>query len=282
MTYAATIIAAAAALTGAPAEPIDSFPLPEIPPGLTRPAERAEVVVAHFFDGALLPETPSGALQLAIANFTTVAPLASEEARRAAAATLYSRAANELQRQAVATVTEQYLAGGDSPYLDLDLYAIFLEAQPASPRRDALLALISANRPGSEASDIPLRCDDGTETRLMAVVDSVATTLLLFHDPDCAGCIETSRALAADSALRAAVAAGTVRVVAVTPGGDMPRRPDYFPGEWTVAIDIDDAISADDLYYIPSYPEGYVIGPDGRVIARGLRSARAIAGALGL
>lgn len=142
-------------------EPVDSFPLPTVPATLTAPAERAEYVTAHFFDGVILPENPSQGLEMAIANFTTVAPLASEDAWREAAATLFSRAANDRQRGRLRDVVETYLSGADSPYLNLDLFAAFLAEDSPGIRRDGLLRLAAANKTGSQATDVPLLLADG-------------------------------------------------------------------------------------------------------------------------
>lgn len=267
------IISTALLLTGvAVSEPIDSFPLPSVPPTLTSPTDRAEVVVEAFFDQAILPEQPSLGLETAIANFSTVASLASEEAQRRAMTTLISRADNEAKLTTLRSEMEQYLFSSDSPYLNLDLFTLFLEADKPSLRRDGLLMLTSPNRTGSDAADIPILTTRGERTTLSQLVREGQELLLIFFDPECEHCIEFTRRLASNSELASAKKGATMSVVAVYPGGELPEVPDYFPSEWTVATDIDGAISENDLYFFPSFPEAYILtGPKLKVKARGTR-----------
>ncbi len=264
-------------------EPVDSFPLPSVPATLTAPAERAEYVTAHFFDSVILPENPSQGLEMAIANFTTVAPLASQAAWHKAAATLYGRATNDKQRERVREVIESYLSGTDSPYLNLDLFAVFLSEDSPGVRRDGLLRLAEANKIGTPAADVSLLLADGSTATLGSIIQRTPETVLIFFDPECERCRELTLELSADIRLAEAIQSGEICVVALTPGGDIPTKPDFFPETWVHATDSDGAIDTDDLYFIPSFPEIYIISRDSNIVkARGLRSVSSVMKELGL
>lgn len=264
-------------------EPVDSFPLPAVPAALTVPTERAEYVVSHFFDGAILPDSPSLGLETMIANFTTVAPLASEDAIHHAAATLYSRADNDDKLETVRTVLEQYLFSSDSPFLDLDLFTLFLEADKPSMRRDGLLNLSSLNRKGSQASDINILTSVGTVTSLKQLASDSAAILLVFFDPECERCIEFTSDLAKDPQLKGAIKNKQLSVVTIWPGGNQPVKPIFFPEEWITGTDAEGMIEESDLYFIPSFPDAYLLtGKDLTVKSRGLHTLESVRKELGL
>lgn len=261
--------------------PVDSFPLPVVPAALTSPVERAEYVVSHFFDGVILPDGPSLGLETSVANFTTVAPLASESARKQAAETLFSCATDTEKREAVRTVIEQYLFSPDSPYLNLDLFTLFLEADQPSMRRDGLLKLSSLNRTGSSANDISIAESDGQTVSLKSLAADAPATLMVFFDPECEHCIELTSAMAADQQISKAVKEGQLTIVAIYPGGELPEVPTFFPEEWITGTDSNGMIEENDLFYIPSFPEAYLLnGENLTVKARGLRTPEAIRAAL--
>lgn len=107
--------------------------------------------------------------------------------------------------------------------------------------------------------------------------------MLIFFDPECERCRELTLELSADMRLAGAVDRGDISVVALTPGGEIPPKPGYFPATWVMATDRDGAIDADDLYFIPSFPEVYLIHRDKMIVkARGLRSSSSVMEALGL
>lgn len=270
------------AITLVPSEPIDSFPLPSVPASLTDPSARAELIVSNFFNNAVLPDAPSESLETAIVNFSTVAHLASEEARATAAKALFGRATTPETTETLRNTLEKYLFNGDSPYLNLDLFITFLEADKPSIRRDGLLNLISANRSGSTATDIPLQTSTGKQTSLREIANIAPLTLLIFFDPECDHCRELTLNMSRDSNMADAVKNGKITILAVTPDAESPEVPAYFPKEWIVSVDDNGAINENDLYYIPSYPEVYVIERDNmKVVARGLRTIESIHDSIG-
>lgn len=270
-----SLLAAATLTSGAVsaqnAEPVDSFPLPAVPPALVTPADRAEYVVSHFFDRMILPESASLGLQQSIANFTTVAPLATDSARIAAARTLFSRADNAAKLNTLRNTLEDYLLGTESPCFSPDLMIPFLAADAPDPRRDELLRLVSLNRLHSKATDIPLTLTDGSQSALFSLTGDAPTTLLIFFDPDCDTCHELIGALGKSKDLSDAIASGRIAAVAVSAGVELASRPDFIPESWKVACDTDGAVEENDLYFIPAIPTIYILkGSDHIVTARNL------------
>lgn len=264
-----SLIAAAAVTSGVTAhttEPTDSFPLPTVPPALVTPADRAEYVVSHFFDRVILPESASLGLQQSIANFTTVAPLATDSARLTAARALFSRADNPTKLNTLRNTLEDYLLGTESPFFSPDLMIPFLEADAPDPRRDELLRLVSLNRLSTPATDIPLTLTDGSQSTLFDITGDALTTLLIFFDPDCDTCHELIGALGKSKELSDAIASGRIAAVAVSAGVELASRPDFIPEPWTVAHDTDGAIEENDLYFIPAIPTIYILNGSNHIV----------------
>lgn len=264
-----SIIAAAAVTSNVTAhttEPTDSFPLPTVPSALVTPADRAEYVVSHFFDHVILPESASLGLQQSIANFTTVAPLATDSARLTAARALLSRADNPTKLNTLRNTVEDYLLGTESPFFSPDLMIPFLEADAPDPRRDELLRLVSLNRPSTPATDIPLTLTDGSQSALFDITGDAPTTLLIFFDPDCDTCHELIGALGKSKELSDAIASGRIAAVAVSAGVELASRPDFIPESWTVAHDTDGAIEENDLYFIPAIPTIYILNGSNHIV----------------
>lgn len=253
-------MAVTASVTAHAVEPVDSFPLPTVPAALVTPSQRAEYVVSHFFDGAILPESTSLGLQQSIANFTTVAPLASDSARLAAARTLFSRADNASKLTTLRNTVEDYLLGTESPFFSPDLMIPFLEADTPDPRRDELLRLISINRLSTSASNIPLTLTDGSQSTLFDTAGDAPDVLLIFFDPDCDTCHELIGALGKSEKLADAISSGRIAAIAVSAGVELASRPDFIPESWSVAYDTDGAIEENDLYFIPAIPTIYILG----------------------
>lgn len=264
-----SIIAAAAVTSNVTAhttEPADSFPLPTVPPALVTPSDRAAYVVSHFFDHVILPESASLGLQQSIANFTTVAPLATDSARLTAARALFSMADNPAKLNTLRNTVEDYLLGTESPFFNPDLMIPFLEADTPDPRRDELLRLVSLNRLSTPATDIPLTLTDGSQSALFDITGDAPTTLLIFFDPDCDTCHELIGALGKSKELSDAIASGRIAAVAVSAGVELASRPDFIPESWTTAHDTDGAIEENDLYFIPAIPTIYILNGSNHIV----------------
>ena len=282
----------AAALAGWSTEAMpQGLPLPVIPEELTEPAERADYLLAHFWDGFRSRVIEEGEL----AEFLSVFPHATEEGKKLGAGKLVAivDAQGEESVLRMEELIEGYLLDWRSPVRCDAAYLAFADAMmeagwPGGETTAYLREMVMRTPVGAIAPDFRFISDDGEALSFRETAAGVRCVLLL-HDPDCGECRELIGKMREDAALAALIAAGKLRVVAVRMPGEeenregtiggipltrhhLPGGSEVLPEGWTGGCATEGWISGcavedlgESLYAIPAFPALYLVSPEGRV-----------------
>lgn len=293
-------IAAAAVPVIITAQGLPDFPLPSVPAELRLPADRADYIVRNFWEAAgdtLTFDTAADAftaadnsqysreaLEQAFANLISIFPIASDSARRDAAASFLANAADEPSFSALAAIAEKYLYETDSPVTSDEYYAIFLHEILASP----LLSDAARLRPlwqqetamnnavGSTFTPLTFTTREGAESSVESELGLLSgpesTLLLILYDPDCDHCRQTMEGIIADPDIAAQIADGALRVVALYSGDDLELwlyTAGELPDSWTVGYENGSAQENGSLI-IRGLPTLFRIAPDGTILSKNI------------
>lgn len=255
---------------------VEELPLPAVPETLREPSERADFLVAHFWDGMDF-SVRSRALDSAFveqnfANFASVLPYATAAGREDGVRLLLdaARKAGEEQIDFLYAVAVNYLYNPESPMYNQEMFLPFADwaidrgyyADVAQERR----ADIMKNRVGTVAADFAFELRGGGRSALKALRGT--PVMLMFYEPDCSQCHEAEEALRGVSELGRAIAAGELQVLAVYVGENRKLWQEHaatLPQEWLVGIDADRMVDRRELYNIGLTPSFYLLDAEGRV-----------------
>lgn len=265
----------------APSTAQTGLPLPAVPDSLRTPGKRAAYLMEHFWDEMDFRDTLRSRderfMEQNLVNFMSLFPHAGTDDVQRSVTLLTGRAAADGKAfMMVADLAAKYLYEKESPMFSELYYTMFLDgirssaAGTASLRSRAafLFDAIRRNFPGTVAADFQMVLRDGRRSSLAET--PARTTVLLFYDPHCDGCMAAVRSLSGDSALRSLAESGKITVLAVYTEGDAAvwqRTKDTLPEWWTVGADTG-GILHDDIYFLPSMPSLYLIGADRTVILK--------------
>ncbi len=256
------------------------LPVPIIPDSLVTPDERAAYIVCHYWDAMDFTDPvmagDSALVEQSFSNFIALLPYADPNSRQRAVSTLLDHAANGATNayNLIMSTAEHYLWDPESPYCSEELYLPFVDYALTRNKEDIIYAdrrdVIMKNCPGSLAPDFKIRDRDGDSISLRNH-DAGVTTLLMFYEPDCDRCHAAIEAMEAYPGLNNAIAAGTLRVLAVYIGDNTDawtKHASTLPRTWQVAIDCKSAIDHDELYTIRATPSFYLIDPSDTIILK--------------
>lgn len=256
------------------------LPVPIIPDSLVTPDERAAYIVCHYWDAMDFTDPvmagDSALVEQSFSNFIALLPYANPNSRQRAVSTLLDHAANGATNayNLIMSTAEHYLWDPESPYCSEELYLPFVDYALTRNKEDIIYAdrrdVIMKNCPGSLAPDFKVRDHDGDSISLRNH-DAGVTTLLMFYEPDCDRCHAAIEAMETYPGLNNAIAAGTLRVLAVYIGDNTDawtKHASTLPRTWQVAIDCKSAIDHDELYTIRATPSFYLIDPSDTIILK--------------
>lgn len=277
--------AAATPGTSASADGKGELPLPSVPDTITVPAQRADYLMAHFWDAMDFADCEASLdtayMEQNFVNFVQLYGYGTEEGARIATRTLLAEAAGGcdgafalLQHVAV-----RYLNDPNSPMRNEDSFILFLEELLGMPglqdadriRSGHHLERARKNRPGTVAADFAYISREGVRKTLHGTGTPGRPLLLLFYDPDCTHCREILGRLRENGALKRLAAAGAVDVLAVYTDGDRSlwdRTKGDMPQEWGVGMDEDGTIQEKELYALPAMPVIYLLDGGRTVMAK--------------
>lgn len=258
------------------------LPLPEVPPTLTVPSERAAYILTHFWDALDVRDTlrsyDSGFMEQGIVNWLSLFPHAAEEdLPRCIDACLDRMVKDKTAFRLLGNVVEQYLNGPNSPMRNETYYILYLErvlCLPGLTEEERLrpayqLETARKNRPGSLATDFSYLTREGKPGRLRDTAPG-KRLLLLFYDPACVHCTETLKELYHSPVLERLMADQSLSVLAVYTEGDRElwdRTKASLPGEWMVAMDMEGIVERE-LYALPAMPVIYLLEKDKTVLLK--------------
>ncbi len=275
--------------------PVDStsealqLALPALPDTLVEPEARAAYLLMHFWDAMDWRDDKlvgsEDFMEQNAANFYDLFRLTDSLTASAATARMLEAAAvSPKAYRVVAEIAEKYLYDPNSPMLNEESYLIVTDrlvadnhlaegemVRLADRRRRMLL-----NRVGTDASDFVLTDRAGKSLSLSEIVSRRPYTVVMFYDTDCEDCKEVEHRLMTTPELGDGISAGLLSFVAVSPfeveADEWSAQAATFPGEWTVGYSPEGRIDADEIYDIRATPSIYVIGRDGRVMAKDVRA----------
>lgn len=274
ITIISTIVLCVQSIAQSPKQ-IKELPLPEVPATLTKPAERADFIIYHFWDG-LDFSNPGSSLDDASLeqNFVNYINLFShshsEKLPESVSKLLRSAETNPPVARSLYLLADKYLATKDSPFRNESNYILFLnnaiksDALGEAGRERAKYRLEAAmkNRPGFKASDFKFETREGEISSLSEIPDA-QKTLLIFYDPDCNHCSETIeeiKGLSLDS----------FKVVAIDPQEDKDlwyETSNVLPQNWIVGFALD-PIQDDETYIFEEMPTLYVLDASKNVLLK--------------
>lgn len=200
------------------------LPLPQVPATLTRPADRADYIAAHFYDAMDWNDpamTAPDALMQAWADYLSVLPHCSPAVRDSAlTAFIHSVPPTYIPRYA--ELAEGYLFATDSELCDEATYLKALAALVSHPQiaeADRLtlsgrLDYLSPAAPGTVvAADTGVQLLDDSPATLGSVAGRTPLVLIVFFDPDCDDCHHALDTLTYDPVWTAWQTDGTLTVV---------------------------------------------------------------------
>lgn len=280
------------------AAPQDELVLPTVPSGLTAPEDRADYVLAHFWDNMDFSDTTRSRsvafMEQNFANFASLFGIARiGEVLPGAAKKLMERA--QVDRDAynlLAETADKYLYNSNSPMLDEEAYIPFLEAivnggfidEALKARYENQLEGCLKNRPGTPANDFKMILRDGKVSTLMKECRGGSRAiLLLFYDPDCGNCARLVSEMEHDPYLADAITAKRVRVIAVYPDGideEWQAAAGHIPATWVDAMSPGGQVSEEEVYSLRAMPTLYLLDGDGKVVMKDAEAADAVPAAL--
>lgn len=252
------------------------YSMPDVPPSLKEPAERAEYVVTHYWerfdfdDPSLAQDTIY--MEQAFVDYAAVLPLAGGETAGASIGQLLRHTEKTAAGERLMELAKHYLGHPESPIRNEDMYVLFLReyaALPSTPlekreRARYMAGQLSKNRIGTRAADFTYTDRNGRRSSLYRTESEL--TLLFFYDPDCENCHRILAAMA-----QGGLPVGTDRLTVLAVYGDddtarwqSVRQP--MPEGWTDVQSPE--IAAEQLYYIPATPSMYLLDKDKRIILK--------------
>ncbi len=268
-----------------------TLPMPEIPPSLTSPEERAAFLARHYWDKMNWNDTvllgSERFMGESMATFGTLLSLTPRDKAVAAISGMVSSAASsDAALHAVNDYAYTYFYYPDSPQYDPELYLFFINALSAQPaldmasraRLDDRREQILKNRVGETAADFAYVDSNGRRRSLLATRTDAPVRILMLYDPDCEVCHEAVKLMTGSENFAQAQDEGSVAVIAINAfgqdGGGPAVRDKDFPAVWTVGYSPDGAVDADELYIIRATPAIYILDSDGRILEKDISMRR--------
>lgn len=246
--------------------------LPDVPPSLTVPEERAAYLIAHFWDGMDFGDTlrcrDRAFMEQNFVNYLSLFPHARPEDLPQHIAQLLERAtADSICLDLLNDLAEHYLDEPNSPMRNEEYYILFLEGLlrlPALPETERIrpayrLEMARKNRPGTTAADFAYT--DRHSNRRTLYATRGKRLLLLFYDPACSHCLQILDGLRESAVIAGLIANRELAVLAVYTEGDRrlwDETKASLPREWSVAID-ESRIVERELYTLPAMPVIYLL-----------------------
>lgn len=260
---------------------VEELALPVLPGDMTDPVNRADYILAHFWDAMDFTDSSRGRdrgfMEQNLVNFFSVMPHASAHGRQTGVGNLMQAASVDVDAyKLIMELAEHYLYESGSPMRDEEMFIPFLNAVIDSPalseseriRPRYLLEDALRNRVGTMAADFDMKLRGGS-TVGMHKFTSGKPTLLMFYDPDCDHCAETIEMFRTDNTLNRLLGEGRLNVLAVYPFGEesawLNDPMAKIPAGWTDALA---DLSEVDLYSFPEMPVLYLLDGSGKVLLK--------------
>lgn len=256
------------------------FTLPDISQLLTAPKERAEYMVAHYWDHFDFADTTlisrPEITEQALADFINILPhVPYRKAESALTALMDSASVGSTMFAHFIELSEKYLEDPNSPFRNEEYYIPVLRYIVASAKLDEVnkirpqyqLEQALKNRPGELAADFTYTLADGRSAKMSSL--KADYTVLYFNNPDCPDCKRVKDYIAASPLFGQMVQSGRLAVLAVYPDADIPLwKQGSYPKLMINSYDAGQAINKKQLYNLKAIPMLYLLDKEKQVILK--------------
>lgn len=255
-----------------------TFIFPDIPNNLSSPQDRAEYLIAHYWDNFDFTADYSKAdafIEQTLVDFLSILPIIESEdpVVKAFEALITKSAVNEKLKNDIGRLIPIYLGNTDSPMRNDRLYLDYLEVWTSQPdldrsekmRKMDLIEMLSKNMKGTQATDFTYKTIDGKVHTMSSTLSPGSDMLLMFFNPNCDSCEGAIIEMENSQYLKKKIIDGELKILAVYSGDNVKewkRKAAAMPENWTIGIN-ENEIEESDLYYLPGLPSFYLIGADG-------------------
>ena len=279
------------------------FPMVSVPAMLSDPAQRADYLVTHYWDGFFKGTGPSdtgyvlGVRRDEVRDnmMAYLSILHGFEVPRAADAVsslfdqiegCQARDSASLVYELMTSLVETCLYDPNSPLRSEDLYLPFVRKMIESPftSRDKLPAYrfeaekCSMNPYGSKAPDFEFKDASGRVHTLYGI--EAGWTLLFFSNPGCHACQGIVSEIEAAGFPEEMIASGDLAVVNIYIDDEIDRwraAAGEYPSGWYNGYDFRRVMNDGSLYYVRAIPSLYLLDADKRVIMKDAPTERVLA-----
>lgn len=271
------------------------FVTPEVPGILVEPVERANFLVAHYWDRYNFADASvmrSEKFERDIfPSYLYFLGIAQPDKSRASLTALLNRIeADTATYHFFTSLFEHYFYDPNSPMRNEELYIPVLQHQSASLAMDETerfrladrLRLVLKNRPGERAADFVYTLASGRQGRMYDL--HYRWTILFFNNPGCHACRDFMDEMTSSGLIRELLENRSLVILGLYPDEDMTAWHDYaatFPKEWIYSYDKRQAIRDGELYDLKAIPSIYLLDKDKRVVIKDAINVQMVVDALG-
>jgi len=249
---------------------------------LTDPQAQAGYMITHYWDYFNFRDTmychvPDITVQ-AFVDFIVLFPYVSSDIiDKGVKKLLDSAEVDEVMYNYFCILAESHLYDPNSPYRNDEYYIPFLEHNVASlklneaskVRPQHVLQLVYRNRPGAKAENVVYTTASGTTGQLYNL--SARNILLMFYNPDCKECKQTTAEIKQSAAITAAISSGRLKVLAVYPDENLDiwrSHLNEMPSSWINGYDKSLTIRNNQVYDLKAIPTLYLLDENKRVLLK--------------
>lgn len=272
------------------------LPLPVVPSDLRQPQERAEYIIAHFWDRMEFSDTLKSRdrkfMEQNMVNWFSLFPHVSEKKLGGLIDGFLTRAyADSVAFSIAVDLAEEYLYTPYSPMRNEGHFIAFYEqvlkggrlGETERIRPAYLLETARKNRPGNKAADFRYIVRKGKEQGESKTAKTVARDeartlhktdaerlLLVFYSPDCHYCKTVIGQLENSATIQELVRNSKLTVLAVYAEGNRElweATKDDLPPAWLVGFETGDVMGRN-LYALPTMPVTYLLDKGKRVLLK--------------
>ena len=256
--------------------------MPEIPPELSEPAQRADYLVLHYWDNYSFNDISfllkDYFLEQSLVDYLGLLTIVAIDTRDNAIKTLMKKAEKEHDVfLLLLKLCQKYLYESMSPLYDEEKLIPFLQyAVPSSSLDDSekirpkfVLENILKNRTGHVANDFTYTLVNKNTGTMHSI--EAGFTLIYFNDPGCEDCMELTKQLAGSSITNDLINQGKLKILTVYTSDDVKEWEEHasiIPDTWIYSRDAEQKINFDELYNIKQFPTIYLLDKDKKVLLK--------------
>ena len=251
------------------------YAMPDMPPTITSPTDRANYVATHYWERFPFAENPDTAFtEQAFVDYIAVLPMADAAERAEGVKTLVCQLPQPDMLDRFMDLAAHYLGNPQSPMHSDDLYTDFLRAYVDLPGVDDarktrprfLIDNLQKNRVGNVATNFTYYDTHAGKRRTLHNT-SAQYLVLYFNDPDCESCQQEMPVAYVMATLRHP-SVGVLLVNTEKEQGIGMINGQPLPNNWIDGYDPGQAITARQLYFLPAMPSIYLLDSQKRILLK--------------